>query len=368
MRLGLDVFTRVFVIAALAIVASAAVVPAQARTLHYATPSPPTDNPSNEVLRWWADEIRSRTNGSIEIKVHWLGSLVKYVDAAQGVSSGIADIAPMTPEYTQARLPLWSLSATTIGSGDPYVATEAWRRVRQDSDALREETRRFNMKYIAHYSSGGSPVWVSNTRPYVQPEDLGGDKVRLSARTARAAEIGEWPAAQVSLPFTAAYSAMGRGTIDGTQFYLQYMIPYKLYEVAKYVVQPGLGQQTAVVMMNRRVWKSLSEKEQQVFVELRPEFLLRMSRANVKEIDDARAELTDNPEYPVELVKLDDAQREAWKGSLASAQKEFVEKLAEHNPEATRIHQRYMAMLQKVEQEAEENGYPWGRNLERRRR
>lgn len=58
-------------VAATTLLTGAALVPAQATTLHYASSSPPTDMAVNRVLRWWADELNTRTDGSLDIEFHW---------------------------------------------------------------------------------------------------------------------------------------------------------------------------------------------------------------------------------------------------------------------------------------------------------
>src|SRR5690554_5451125 len=71
----------------------------QARVISYATASPPTDTGVNQAVKWWAEEIKKRTDGDFEVEIHYMGSLVKLKDAVDGVSSGIADAASVVPAY-----------------------------------------------------------------------------------------------------------------------------------------------------------------------------------------------------------------------------------------------------------------------------
>lgn len=347
------------VVLSLVFLASGALTPAQARTLSYATSSPPTeDRPANQVLRWWADEVKRQTDGEIDIQIHWMQSLLKLKDAAQGVSAGVADIAPLIPEYTQAKMPLWTLSATGLGSGDHYVAGEAWQRVRDQNDALRVEEERNNMKYIAHYT-GGASVLMSATRPYLTPDDFAGDKVRLTARAVRAAQLEDWPVTPVNLTFGELYSGLQRGTVDGSQSYLTYLIPYKHYEVVKHVVEPELGQTMVAVMMNRNTWQSLTPEQQQVFNELTPEFNRRLARANLEDASEAREKLQDHPEYPIKFHDLTPEQSKTWADAYRATEEENVEQAARRNPAAEEVAGRFMEELEKLEKEVEEDGYPW---------
>ncbi|PHQ14541.1 TRAP transporter substrate-binding protein [Marinobacter profundi] len=333
----------------------------EARTLNYATPAPPTERPSNDVLRWWAEEVERRTDGSIEIKIHWLQSLIKFKDAARGIQSGIADIGPMSPEYTMAQNPLLAMSQTELGSGDNYVASEAWRRATDDFEPIEQEAARNGLKPIGFYSSGVR-VNMSTTRPYLTPDDFKGDKVRLTPRAVSAAAANDWDLTSVNITFTDLYSGMERGTIDGAQSYLYLMAPYKHNEVAKYVVETGIGQSLVPVMMNARVWGSLSAKEKQVIQELEPVFNEKMAKAGLEEAEIAKNLLKTHPKYTVDYHVLTDEQRQLWEQHFAPAIDEYVADMAKRDPAASELHQRFLSQLQAVEQEVREQGYPWDRN------
>ena len=51
-------------------------VPAQARTLSFASANPPADTGFNRALQWWADQIKERTDGALDVKIYYMGSLL----------------------------------------------------------------------------------------------------------------------------------------------------------------------------------------------------------------------------------------------------------------------------------------------------
>src|SRR5699024_2986814 len=135
---------------------------------------------------------------------------------------------------------------------------------------------------------------------------------------------------------------------------------YKLNEVAKYIVEPGLGQQTAVVMMNLDVWRSLTDKQQAVFKELEPMYRRKIARANIKELRHVRQNIDDLTDHPIEIYQLNDEQRSVWKKAIKQTQEQiFVDNVAERNPAAHKIHKLYMKALRKVEKRVDQQGYPW---------
>ncbi|WP_101675257.1 TRAP transporter substrate-binding protein DctP [Alloalcanivorax mobilis] len=333
---------------------------ASARAISFASSTPPTNTSYNRVLKWWSDELEKRSDGELSLNIHYMGSLVKLKDAVDGVSSGVADAGYVIPAYSQARMPLHYLSTTGVGTGDQYVAMEAWRRMYDRFPELKEELDRNNMVYLSHYSIGPS-VLLSKNRPYYTPDDLKGDKIRLASRWARAAEQGGWNVATVNLTFPDIYTALERGTIDGAQSYLNLVIPYRHHEIANYVIEPNLGQQTNIVVMNKRVYENLSEKSKKALKSLQDELLLREAREDLIDSKNSRDELTNDKKYPTKVIRLNAEQRRSWAKAVSQADEDVVGRLAKRNPAAPKIYKAYMAEIDKVEKEVEENGYPWDR-------
>jgi len=349
--------------AALALLASASpsVAHAQTRTLSYAAANPPGDTGINRALHWWANEIHTRTNGTLKIEFHFMGSLLKLADAVEGISAGVADMGYVVPAYSQAKLPLWYLSTTSQGPGDEWVVNEAFRRVRARTPEILAEEERNNFKYIAHYSLG-APVLLSKSRPYLSPADFRGDKVRLPGAYAAAARQAGWRVTSVNLTFPDVYSGIDRGTISGTMSYIIHVLPFRHNEVANHVVEPGLGQVTNVIFMNRRIWESLTPEQQQVIDDLELEFNLRLARGNIEDAEKARAELRNHPRYPMQLHRPSAEQLAAWDEGFKIATEQKLETISRWAPNARAVSDDLMQELLRVEQERQEKGYPWARN------
>jgi TRAP-type C4-dicarboxylate transport system substrate-binding protein len=331
---------------------------AQARTLSYASSSPPTDTGINLALKWWADELSKRTDGELEVEVHYMGSLVKLKDAVGGVSAGLADMAYVIPAYSQSRMPLHYLSTTGIGPGDQYAANEAWSRMYERFPQLEAELERNNMVYLSNYSIGPS-VLLSKDKPYYTPSDFEGDKVRLASKWARAARLEGWNVTSVNLTFPDIYSALERGTIDGAQSYLNYVQPYKHHEVANHVVEPNIGQQTNIVVMNKRTYDSLTEKQQQVIEDLKDEWLVRFAEGDIQDNKDARRELENDPDYPTQVHELSEEQRQQWSEAMQASEEAHIEQVMRRDDAARELFEAYQAEIEKVVAEIEQNGYPW---------
>ncbi|ASK32903.1 C4-dicarboxylate ABC transporter substrate-binding protein (plasmid) [Alcanivorax sp. N3-2A] len=343
---------------ALGVLLLSCVSAAQARTLSFAMSSPPSETRVNQVWEWWAGQVKEQSAGSLEIKYYWLQSLVKLKDVAGAVSSGIADIAFISPAHSPDKMPLWYLENTRTGSGDQYVVAEALRRVRNEDAPLKEEEKRNNMKYIVHVSNGPQ-VFLSKDRPYLTPEDFKGDKVRMPGTMAKVAMLADWNVSPVSLPFPDIYSAMERGTVDGAMTYVPLIGPNSQNEVGKYVVEPNLGQNCNVVMMNLNTWNSLDAKQQALIDGLQDELLVKLARASVEDEAHYRVSLQKDPKYPLEFRKINAQQRAEWAKGLALGADEMVKQMSRWSDHAAAFHKKFRAEIDKVEQEVARDGYPW---------
>ncbi|ARB45969.1 C4-dicarboxylate TRAP transporter substrate-binding protein [Alloalcanivorax xenomutans] len=333
----------------------------EARTLSYSTSSPPADTGVNRALQWWADEIEKRTNGELKINVHYMNSLVKLKDAVDGISAGVADAGYVVPAYSQAKLPLHYISTTGIGPGDQYAAMIAWQRMYEKFPQLKEEMDRSNLVHIGHFSIGPG-VLLSKGHPYMTPADFNGDKVRLASRWVKAALLEKWNVTPVNLTFPDIYTALERGTIDGAQSYLNNVLSYRHNEVIDHVVLPNIGQQMNIIVMNKRVYDSLSDEQRSVIADLQDEYLERLAKGDIDDNLSARNDLKNDPKYPVEVHDVTGEQRQVWEKAVSGAENENVERTSKRNPAVKALYDTYLKEIRKVDLDIQENGYPWDKD------
>lgn len=114
---------------------------AEAKTykLKYTDIGPPR-GPRPETMIWWADEIKKRTNGKVQIKFYWSQSLVKAKETLKAVGAGLVDTGTVLGLYTPADLPIWNLSNAPFGGRDPWVGMRTWQDLRKESPELQKET------------------------------------------------------------------------------------------------------------------------------------------------------------------------------------------------------------------------------------
>ena len=71
----------------------------------------------------------------------------------------------------------------------------------------------------------------------------------------------------VVIPVGETYSALEKGVVDGSCMPAAGMVDYKLYEVAKYRVEPTFGSNNVIAAINLNKWNSLSKEAQTILTE-----------------------------------------------------------------------------------------------------
>ncbi len=257
---------------ALALAATAAT--AATRELRYADFGP-NRGPRAEALQWFDAELRRRTDGALGLRFVWGGALLGARNAIEGVGRGAADLGSVVAVYEPGRLV--SLEAVDV----PQVADE-WVGLRTAHDFLTTdpaalaEFRDKGLRFVAPFTTG--PTQLVSRRPVRDVDDLRGLKVRATGNFLAAfAAAG---ATTVSMSQPEVYTALSTGAVDASAAYYYVIQAYRLHEVADHLSELDLGQSLGWGMvMNRRVWDSLSADQRAVVEHLADDFVEHLARS-----------------------------------------------------------------------------------------
>lgn len=251
----------------------------------------------------YAKRIAELTDGRIEIEVFPAGTLGKALDVSNTVRKGIAEVGHTWMGYD------WGKDKTTVlfggfaGSMDSERmlhwlyeggGEDLWREFRQE---------RFGLVSFPLFVRPAE-VFLHSNRPVRTLEDLNGLKLRTAgAWLELSSELG---AAPVTMAAGDVYTSLERGTIDATEWGTLYEnISPGFYQIAKYVVVPGVHQPTAPyeLVINDEAFAALSDHDKQM-VQLAAEMVTLESWLKIGD-EDAKA-LEFYRENGNELIVLDD--------------------------------------------------------------
>ena len=136
---------------ALALVATVAAVPgdADARVVLRANSQWQENHVGSQVDKWWAEEIRNRTNGEVDIQLFFAEALGKAAENLDLLRQGAIDIAMMSPGYFPAQLPFHSApNSIPMAMAEVGQATELMERLMVEIPAIEQEARDQGVKTL----------------------------------------------------------------------------------------------------------------------------------------------------------------------------------------------------------------------------
>jgi len=329
---------------------------AQALELRYSDIGPPR-GPRADVLQWWAEELKTRTNGDITVKFFWSQSLVKGKETLKAVGSGLVDAGTVLGIYTPAELPIWNLANAPFGVQDPWVGMRTWQELRETVPALRDETQKRNVRVFMNYTTGA--VDIISKEAITSVDDIAGLKVRSSGGWTNL--LKSLDATPVKIGYGELYQALDRGTIDATINYIPAVKAYKHYEVAGNLTEIKMGQVLGYGgAINLKVYDKFSDANKKIFNELGIEFMDRYAKAYLDGDKAAKAAMMEGIDgKKVVFHTVSDIDK--WKAAGATYTTDWIAKMEEKGVDGKGFVEKFEEVKTKYETELNDKGYPWTR-------
>ena len=252
-------------LSALAIAAAALPFSAQAQTTkltlgHGAAPG----NPRHEAAVLFAERVKAKTGGRIEIQVAHSAQLGDDAAMITALRSGTLDmsansqgaIANVVPEYAAIGLPfMFSDVQKAYQLLDGPIGEE-----------LSKRTAAKGMIVLGYWDNGIRHV-TNSKRAVKAPADLKGLKIRTPPDAMTVDIMQALGADTQQIKFAELYVALQQGVVDGQENPLANIASAKLYEVQKYLTLTGHKYETNPFVMSKRSWDKLTPADQKIFTE-----------------------------------------------------------------------------------------------------
>ncbi len=278
----------------------------------------PTFHGMSKGIDAFADYVREKTDGKIDIATFPQGQLGNERSMASQVQSGSMQIAAITTAVLQNFVPevaILDMPFLFPSRANAYAVL--------DDEAVKEKI----YSYLPQKGFIGIG-WVENEirdfsntkRPVHRPEDIKGLKVRVMNSPAYLDTFNQLGASTVGIPFPEVYSALQTGVIDAQENPLMTAVLMKFPEVTKYVTNTQHALTECIIVVNPDFWNRLSPEYQQIFRDA-AKIATDVNRARNVEIKQNLPKLgVSIEEYckqnNVELVNLTDAEREEFRKAM----------------------------------------------------
>jgi len=217
-----------------------------------------------EGFRAWAEAVKEKTNGRVEIEIFTSAQLGSDEDVIEQALQGV-NVAVLTDGGRMANY------ARDIGIiGMPYIAdnydelrriTESPTFMTMDADLHRAGIR------ILSYNWYDGPRNFYTNREINVPQDLNGLRIRTPGAPVWVRSITALGATPIAMGWNDAYSAMQNRVIDGVEVQSTSAFPSRMYEVSSFITKTEHFQLANFIMVGERWFSTLPDEYQKILVE-----------------------------------------------------------------------------------------------------
>jgi tripartite ATP-independent transporter DctP family solute receptor len=230
----------------------------------------------------WADKVKEKTNGQVEIKVYANeqlsnGNQPKGIELLQNGSTDASlhstiIYSALDEKFSVISMP-WLFNDEAVA--DKALAGPAGEKL---SALLREK----GVEPLAFGENGFRQI-TNNKKPIAKPEDMQGLKIRVPNMKMYIDLYKALGADPTSMSFSEVFTALQQGTIDGQENPLPVIMSSKLYEVQKYVSLWNYSYDPLVLGVNKKLFDSLDKQTQDIMKQTAVEAMEYQRKLNREE-------------------------------------------------------------------------------------
>lgn len=213
----------------------------------------------------FADYVKTKTNGAIEIKTFPFGQLGGEVSLAEQVQSGTLEIATISTAVLQNFVPELAVMDLPFAYPNRKTAYD----VLDDADVQKRIFGLLPGKGIVGvgWTENGFRDITNSKQEIRKPADLKGLKVRVMNSPIFIDTFKALGASPTDLPFPEIYSALQNGTIDAQENPLLTSILIKATEINKFATRSEHMLTECVIIVNQDIWNKLNADQKKIFYE-----------------------------------------------------------------------------------------------------
>ena len=272
----------------------------------------PSSHPTQvDFIEPWAEALKERTNGQVEVEIYPAGSAFGHVaKQLDQVRAGVVDIAHGLTGIPRGRMPRTLIMDMPFLVETADAASRTLWDLYQDGD-IAEDYK--GLKVLALHAHNAGLIHTRGVQ-VTSMEDLEGLRLRTPSQ-AISMMLEALGANPVGMPPTEVYENLQKGVLDGNVFPYEAVHGFKLYEVLDYHLDARAYTTSFYFVMNQQRFDSLPEDVQAAIDELSGEALVSKfgdwwntwDEAGIADIEAAG-----NP-----VVTLSDEERDRWREALA---------------------------------------------------
>ena len=212
------------------------------------------DHPHSTTMQFFAEKVKERTKGRMEIQVFPAAQLGQTKDLFMGLQTGSIEMAKMPMSFSGEWIPeskVWDL---------PYLFNsrdELWRVIRSNvgKGFVSEFYPRQGLAGLFWVDDGGRSIYAN--KPVRKPEDLKGMKIRVQPSDIQIQAINEMGGIGTPLAFGEVYLALQQKVLDGAENSPALYWTSKHWEVSKVYSLTEQFWSVSAFIANKKWWDGL---------------------------------------------------------------------------------------------------------------
>lgn len=218
-------------------------------------------NPSHIALLKFADILKEKTNGELEIQFFPNSILGDDRTVVEQVQAGSIDFTRVSASTLENFNPEFSVLLL------PYLFRndDQFHKVLSSPAVEKMYNNLTNSGMLGlTYQDAGERSFYTKDSPIYTPQDLEGKKIRVINSQSSIELMENLGAIPTPIPYGEIYTALQQGVIDGAENNAQALTLDKHGEVAKYYSLNGHTRLSDFVVISYNTWQSLTDEQRQI--------------------------------------------------------------------------------------------------------
>lgn len=271
--------------------------------------------------------VEERTDGDVEVVVYPYGTLGTSGQLTELTANGTLQFAFASPGHLAGLVPAVGVFNLPyiLSQNDEVnkkVLTEGETVYSMLAPALEEK----NLKLLTMFPEGDM-VWTTN-KEIRKPADFDGFKMRVMTSPILTESYKAMGASPTPMPYGEVYGALQLKQIDGQVNPIFAIEEMKFYEVSDYMIWAGQQEFTTSVVANQNFYAGLSDERRQMIDEVTDELADYIFQVK-QDYAETRLEKIKEARPDVEMIRLSDEERAAFKEAAMPARDVYLEQAGE---------------------------------------
>lgn len=222
-----------------------------------------TDHPVHIALEKFAEEVKTRSNGSMVIRIQPGGTLGNEQELCDNVSNDADAFTKISSTILETKTELAKIYSL------PYLFRDVdhmWEVLDGEiGNELLDMAVDQNLKGICYFDAGVRSFYTKT--PVSTPEDLRGMKIRVQKSVMMQSLVESLGASPQQIAFSELYTALDTGVVQGAENNIPSYYTTQHYKIAPHYVFDEHVYLPDILLMSASRWDDLTPEEQQIIMD-----------------------------------------------------------------------------------------------------